>query len=464
MAAIRLNRNTHSDNKVAAALDTPACSDLGRDLHHGFGGIDSPSSEHRNDHADGCPERSDTAISDLDAELVLGWNQRALDAVQADASTPPYATRALAMESLAVFDVVSAIGDTPAYMVDLDAPDGISAAAAVAAAAHRILSYSFPAEKAMFDAELAESLVGVPDGAEESAAVAFGGAVADAIIELRADDGSDAVVSYPGGTAAGEWRPTEPSFLPAQLPQWGAVTPFALASGDQFRPEGPPDIASAAYATALEDVKRLGSASSTERTADQTEIALFWADGPGSYTPPGHWNQIATEIAEDQGIGAAASARMLAELNVALADAGIAAWDPKYAYGSWRPITAIRLADADSNEATTADPDWSPLLATPNHPDYVSGHAAFSAAAAEVLTDVFGDVAFSATSVTLPGVTREFDSFADAAHEAGRSRVFAGIHFEYSNQDGIELGQAVGDWVLHAFDPDTVGSGDWFLH
>jgi hypothetical protein len=387
-----------------------------------------------------------------DAAPVLDWNQEALDAIQADASSPLVASRALALESIAVFDVLNAILEAPAYMVDLDAPDGISAAAAVAAAAHRVLSYSFPAQQAALDAELARSLAGVPDGPAEAAAVAFGRAVADTLVALRANDGWDAVVSYAGGTAPGEWRPTEPGYLPALAPQWGAVMPFGLASGDQFRPGGPPDIASAQYAAALEEVRRLGSATSAERTAEQTEIALFWADGRGSYTPPGHWNQIATDLAELVGSSAEGSAGMLAELNVALADAAVAAWDAKYTYGFWRPITAIRLAGTDGNEATTADEDWSPLLATPNHPEYVSGHAVFSGAAAEVLSDYFGDLAFSASSVGLPGVTREFDSFAEAAAEASRSRVYGGIHFEFSSQDGLAMGQDIGEWVLNVFD------------
>jgi hypothetical protein len=400
----------------------------------------------------------------LDADTVLVWNQHTLDAIQASGSTPLYATRALAMESIAVFDVLNAIDNAPAYMVDLDAPHAISATAAVAAAAHRILTYTFPTQTAVFASDLAQSLEAVPDGKRESAGVTFGEAVADALIALRAEDGWDATVTYAAGTEAGEWRPTEPGYLPALSPQWGSVTPFALASGDQFRPQGPPDLTSAEYAAAFEDVKRLGSTTSTERTDDQTEIALFWADGPGSYTPPGHWNQIATEIAEVKEISGRDSALMLAELNVALADAGVAAWDAKYTYGSWRPITAIRLADTDGNEATTADPGWSPLLTTPNHPDYVSGHSTFSGAAAEVLTDFFGDIPFVTTSVTLPGVTRDFDSFDEAANEAGRSRIYAGIHFEFSNQDGLALGRDVGDEVLDVFHStyDT-GKCDWLL-
>jgi membrane-associated phospholipid phosphatase len=238
------------------------------------------------------------------------------------------------------------------------------------------------------------------------------------------------------------------------------VTPFALTRGDQFRPDGPPEVTSAAYAAEFNEVKRLGSASSTERTAEQSEIARFWADGSGSYTPPGHWNQIATGLAATEGLSGPASARLLAELNVALADAAIAAWDAKYTYDFWRPVTAIRLADTDGNAATVADPDWLPLLTTPNHPDYVAGHATFSAAAAAILTDAFGEQAFSATSVTLPGVTRSFDGFADAAAEAGQSRTYAGIHFPSAVEDGLALGQAVGDWVLDAFRPSC---GGWDL-
>ena len=347
--------------------------------------------------------------------------------------------------------MLNAIHHRPGYLVDLDAPGHISATAAVAAAAERILSKAFPDQKAAFATELTKNLEAVPDGPRETRGVAFGNAVADAVIAVRADDGWDRVVTYDGGTEPGEWRPTPPGYLPALVPQWGSVTPFALTRGDQFRPDGPPDVTSAAYAAEFNEVKRLGAASSTERSADQTEIARFWADGPGSYTPPGHWNQIATGIAAAEGLSGTASARLLAELNVALADAAIAAWDAKYTYGFWRPVTAIRLADTDGNAATAADPSWVPLLTTPNHPDYVAGHATFSAAAATVLTDFFGEQAFSATSVTLPGVTREFDSFADAAAEAAQSRIYAGIHFPSAVEDGLALGHAVGDWVLDSF-------------
>jgi hypothetical protein len=216
----------------------------------------------------------------LDASVVLEWNQHALDAIQVTAATPPYASQALALESLAVFDVLNAIRGTPGYLVDLDAPHRISATAAVAA--ERILSDTFPDQKATFAAELTKSLEGVPGGPREARGVAFGTAVADAVIALRVHDGSDAIVTYEGGTEPGEWRLTPPGYLPGLLPQWGALTPFALTRGDQFRPDGPLDITSAAYAAEFNEVMRLGAASSTERTAEQTEIARFWPTVPAA--------------------------------------------------------------------------------------------------------------------------------------------------------------------------------------
>ncbi|MFZ4409274.1 MAG: VCBS domain-containing protein, partial [Paracraurococcus sp.] len=393
--------------------------------------------------------------ADPGTDPVLAWNTMALNTIRADASAPAYATRALAMESIAVLDTLAAIDGTPAFLVGLSAPAGIPAAAAVAAAAHTVLSHLYPAQHVALDAKLAADLVGIPAGAARDTAVAFGTAVADAVIALRDKDGWDSFVTYDGGTDPGEWRPTLPAYALADAPQWGTLTPFALQTGDQFRPDGPPALDSAEYAAALAEVQSLGSATSATRTAEQTQIARFWADGLGTYTPPGHWNAIADQVAADAGYGLGSAARLLAILNVALADSSIAAWDTKYAFGGWRPVTAIREADTDGNPATTADPAWQPLLITPNHPEYVSGHSTYSAAAADVLTALLGQVAFSTTSPGLPGVTRSFSSFEAAAVEAGVSRIYGGIHFSFSNTDGQALGQDVADWVLDAFRTDS---------
>ena len=388
------------------------------------------------------------------ANPVITWNDRTLEAISQNLDeNVPRASRVLALESIAVHDVLRAIDNKPGYLVSLDAPEGISTDAAIAGAAERILSYVFRGQSDVFKAELAESLECVPDGKGESEGVAFGVAVADAIIALRANDGADRPMpEFLGGTAPGEWRPTPPDFLPGLEPLWGQVQPFALERGDQFRPDGPPDLTSAEYAAALNEVARLGELDSELRTPDQTDAALFWSDDRGTYTTVGHWNDIATDLLVKQGADIEGSARLLAELNVTLADTIIATWDTKYAYVSWRPVTAIQEADQDGNPATNADPDWMPLLTTPNHPNYVSGHTTTGSAAAAVLADFFGERPFSATSPSLPGEVREFDSFTQAAAEDGRSRVLGGVHFGFSvSEEGHLLGENVARAALASF-------------
>jgi hypothetical protein len=384
---------------------------------------------------------------------VLTWNHVLLEAVRLDNSPPPVASRALAMVQGAVLDAVNALDGTPARFVTLTAPAGTSVDAAVAAAAHRVLSYLYPAQQASFDQSLATSLGPVADGPSKTDGIALGQAAGDALIALRAHDGFDQFVDYAPGSGPGVWQPTPPMYAEALLPQWATLQPFAMTSPDQFRPPGPPDLTSQAWADAFNDVKSLGSAESTVRTADQTQIARFWADGAGSYTPPGHWNQIAAQIAQQQDASLAEDARLFAALDVSMADAAIIAWDAKYDSNTWRPVTAIQAADSAGNSLVQADPHWSSFLITPNFPEYVSGHSTFSAAAATVLDAFFGpSVSFSTTSVTLPGVTRTFAGFAEAATEAGRSRVYGGIHFEFANQDGQAAGRALAQYVLGTFE------------
>ena len=243
----------------------------------------------------------------------------------------------------------------------------------------------------------------------------------------------------PVGTGPGAWEPTPPAFAAYLLPQWGFVAPFAMESSDALRPPGPPPLDSAEWAADYNEVKALGAAVESTRTADQTEIARFWADGAGTETPPGHWNHIAQDVAAAQGNTLEQNARLFALLNLALADAAICAWDAKYAFNFWRPVTAIRFGDTDGNDATAADPTWSSFIATPPFPDYTSGHSTFSGAAARVLARFFGrdDIAFVTGSDALPGVTRSFAGFAAAAAEAGVSRIYGGIHYTVSESGWI---------------------------
>ena len=387
---------------------------------------------------------------------VLAWVRMTLEAIRGDAVTPPVATRDLAIVSVAIFDTVSAIRGTSGYYVQETAPAPASPEAATAAAAHRALVHLYPKRAATFDAALADSLAAVPDGPGKDQGVALGRTVADAILALRADDGWGDQKGDSPGSGPGAWRPTPPRYDPPLMPEWATVRPFVLASPRQFRPPGPPSLGSRAWADAYNEVKAIGRTDSASRTAEQTEIAGIWADGTGTYTPPGHWNQIAAQLAEEKGNSLAANARLFAALNLALADAAIACWDAKYVYRFWRPVTAIRAAATDGNPDTEPDPSWAPLLTTPSFPEYVSGHSTFSGAAEVVLSSVFGpDVAFRTSSPGHPGVTRSYTSFHAAAEEAALSRLYGGIHFQFSNQDGLTTGHAVARYVLDSLDVTT---------
>ena len=281
----------------------------------------------------------------------------------------------------------------------------------------------------------------------------LGNLVADKMLALRANDGSATAVTYTPGTGAGVWIPTPPANAAALLPQWGNVTPFALTSGSQFAPSSIPALNSTAYANALNQVKDLGSATSSSRTADQTNIAKFWADGAGTATPPGHINKIAQAAADSQHNTLVQNARLFAEINVAMADAAITAWNAKFATNFWRPVTAIRAADIDGNANTTADATWTPLLTTPPFPTYVSGHSTFSGAGAAVLKSFFGrdNIAFTLGSEDATVPNRSFTSFSQAAQEAGISRIYGGIHFSFDNVDGLAAGTKIGNLVASKF-------------
>ena len=394
------------------------------------------------------------------ADVVTDWNASALQAIKTDKTPPPKASRALAILHVAIYDAVGATTKShDPYLVTWRAPRVLSVNATVAAAARTVLVQLYPAQAATFDTEYTTALAALPGSAGRQAGIAWGEYVARRVLAHRANDGASAVVTYTPGTESGDWQPTPPALAAALLPQWPNVRPFAMNSGHQFRPPPPPRLATALYAFDFNLVKDLGSRTSTARTADQTAIATFWADGSGTVTPPGHWNVIARDVATVRGNTVAQNARLFALLNVALADAAICAWDCKYADNLWRPITAIRAADTDGNSATSADLAWTPLLATPPFPEYISGHSTFSGAAATVLASFFGadDIPFTTTSEDLPGVTRSFNSFWEAAAEAGLSRVFGGIHFMSGNQQGLQSGARLGAFITEHVFGECVG-------
>lgn len=390
----------------------------------------------------------------LAGDAVLDWNSTMLDAVRVDRTPPPRASRIMAIVHAAIYDAVNAIERTHGvYLVDAQAGPSTSPEAAVAAAAHRTLSTLFPVQQATFDAALVASLAATPDGPPEDAGVALGQSVADRILAIRSADGANDTVAYASGSQPGDWVPTPPGLLPALLPQWPGVIPWTMTTGSQFRPNGIPALDSVEYAAALNEVLAIGSAGSTTRTADQTAIALFWANGPGTSTPPGHLNVAARIAAEAQGNTLSENARLFALLNLAEADAAIVAWDAKYATNFWRPITAIRAADTDGNPATTVDPAWTPLIGTPNFPTYTSGHSSFSGAAAAVLAEFFDtdSIAFTLPSEDAAVADRSYTGFSQAAQESADSRLYGGIHFRFDNQDGLTSGTALGRYVADNF-------------
>lgn len=378
---------------------------------------------------------------------VLIWNDQTNQAIQATSTDPFRASRALALESIAVFDTVRSIAGAPGFLARLPAPQDVKPAIAAASAAHSMLGLLFPTRRAALDEAFAAEIANEPAGSARDQAVAFGDMMANAVYAMRDRDGWNAAGGINEGTAPGQWRPTPPRLLPPLDPQWAELRPFALTRPNQFRPPGPPAPGTAAFRAAAGVVASIGGAHSAARTAAQTEIARYWSDAIGTYAPAGHWNAIAASLVAPLKPGLEAEAELFAELNVAIADAGVAVADAKYTYWFWRPITALRAG----SPGLAPMPDWSPLLETPNHPSYISGHSCFSGAAATILTARFGARPFSFTSASLPGVTRTFKSFQQAADEAAMSRVYGGIHYPFDNADGLATGRAVGAWTVAAF-------------
>ncbi len=436
---------------------------------------------------------------------ILEWNAVAL---QANAVThtlpdgtqtgPTLSARALAIVHVAMFDALNSIKPhfTP-YVTMVPDAQGASVDAAVGQAAHDTLVALYPAQKADFDAALERTLERV-DGQPEGRGIVVGEAVAQAILAARANDGSDVNVPYVPVPGLGvhdvdPYHPTQEFYGPGH----GSITPFVITSSTQFPVAPPPALNSPAYTAAYNEVKDLGGDGKTTptlRTPEQTQIGIYWGyDGsPGLGTPPRLYNQIARTIAEQRHNTEAENARLFALVNVAMADAGIAAWQAKYDYDFWRPVLGIQQGEDDGNPLTKGDPDWKYYGAprsndpggtnfTPNFPAYTSGHATFGAAAFRSLADFYGrdDIHFSFMSdefngqtrdqdgTVRPVVTRSFASFSQAAEENGQSRIYLGIHWVFDKTEGIKQGNAVADYVfanyfrpLHGSDGmDQAGSG-----
>ena len=405
------------------------------------------------------------AAAPASADVVTDWNDALLQSVKTARNNPLVMSRFGAMLNVAMYDAVVGIaGGFERYGVFDGAPLIASQEAAAAAAGHRVLSTVYPADVARFDTLRDQHLAAVADAASRDAGVQWGQQVATAVLQSRSNDGATTVLTYAPPIGAIWWTNTPPAFAPALLPNWPAVTPWAMTSGTQFRAPGPPASASEAiYVTDYAEVKSLGRADSTARTADQSEIALFWSDGAGTVTPPGHWYLIAQELAAGEDLSLVETARLFALLSITTADAAIVAWDNKYQFHNWRPVTAIRGADTDGNPSTTADAEWTSFITTPPFPSYTAGHSTISGSSSRLLALLFGsdDIPFSIGSDGLPGVTRSFDSLSEAAEEAGQSRIYGGIHWQYDNRHAIAGGRALAEYVFANFlEPNGSGADE----
>src|SRR5437773_692962 len=377
------------------------------------------------------------------ADVVTEWNNAALDTIRAGHTAPPIASRSLAILHISIYDAVNGIDRThEPYLVESEVSASASHEAAASAAAHEALVNLFPTAASSFDTLYTAILATIRDGPHKAAGIVWGEFVGSQILGARANDGWNATVLPPVGSGPGVWVPTPPAFLPYLLPQWGFIMPFAMSSRSQFRPPGPPLLDSQRYAADYNEVKELGAAVGSTRTEEQTQIALFWADGAGTETPPGHWNSIAQTIAATRGNTLEENARLFGLLNIAMADAAVCAWDAKYTFHFWRPVTAIAFAEPELN--------WMSFIVTPPFPDYVSGHSTFSGAAATVLALFYGteDLPFTVGSDFLPDVYRSFPTCFDAAEEAAVSRIYGGIHFRSASEDGLQAGTSIGEWTV----------------
>ena len=383
------------------------------------------------------------------ADVVTDWNLTTLQAAAAASLNPQRQQRAAAMVHAAIHDAVNSVAPRyEPYAVQVPPSGEASIEAAAVQAAYGVLIRLLPGQAALLDGARSASLSQIPDGLVKEEGLAVGEAVAGQMVALRSTDGSDVEGTYAFGSGPGEYQRTPPTFGNPSIPAWRFVMPFVLKRGDQFRAEGPPSLSSDEWAADFDEVKQLGRVDSVARTAEQTEIALCGAE-PALPT----WNRVARSVSAQRRTGLVENARLFALLNLAMVDATIACWDSKYTYRFWRPVTAIPLADTDGNDATEADPAWTPLRPTPLHPEYPSAHACFSGAAAEVLTRFFGKhTAFSTATSTCPaGVVRSYDSFQALADEIGDSRIYIGFHFRSSIRDGAHLGRQVGRWTFHRF-------------
>lgn len=383
------------------------------------------------------------------ANLVAYWNDIANKTVLATsaAATTPEEQRPtfffdVASVHVAIYDAVVAIeGGYKPFAVKPKSPAaGASTEAAVNAAAFGVLKALFPNRNAVYQAAYEQRLAAVADGPAKALGLALGSEVAAEVVRLRANDGrSVALAPYVSGTAPGQFRAANPNPVFRHFP---SVKPFALQSLGQFRPAPPPALNSAAYAAAVNQTRALGGTASTTRTPEQLEVARFHTEPP----PPAITRNLGRLASSTANV--ADAARLMAMVYVSYVDAIGACFEAKYNYQSWRPVSAIQMADADGNDATLADAAWAPALPTPNHPEYPAAHSCTSGSVGEALRQFYGtpQVTFTWDS-KVTQTTRTYTGIDAFNAEAGMARIHGGMHFSFATAAGEELGRRVAQWV-----------------
>ena len=377
--------------------------------------------------------------------VVLEWNQQAatLTLAPAAAQAPVQQTRLMAIVQVAMHDAVNGItGEYETYLSPDPAPENASPEAAAIAAAHHALSNLFPGQASSLDIVYLDSLAAHGLSTSDPG-VEYGRSAAAAILALRANDNSaQAQFNYtaPGAGTPGVWAPL--TSAPALLPGWGNVTPWVLRSASQFRPEAPPALTSDQYARDYNEIKEIGRANSVTRTGLQTQIATFWRASPTAI-----WNPVIRQMVAAHNLDLSSTARTFALVYLAAADSSVACWEAKYTYNFWRPQPAIANGDLDGNDLTVGDVSWTPLVTTPPHPEYISGHTTNSSAIATTLRLLFDDNPGVPIVVTISGITRQWDTFSSGIDEVIDARVYSGIHFRTADEVGARTGRQVARFV-----------------
>jgi hypothetical protein len=392
-----------------------------------------------------------------DADVIIEWNQILQANIPSSAGvlTPRY----YAMMHIAMFDAVNSVEEVYSpYRARVSFARGASAEAAAAKAAHDVLVALIPDTQAQatFHAALDARLASIPPW-RATQGVFVGRKVAQEIIAWRDNDGSKAPApEYILPPLPGLWQPTPPAFQPASFPQFGNVVPFALLTSTQYLPSAPPTLTSTTYTADFDEVKRLGSAASTERTAEQTLLARIFA--PVGYRTQhwAAWNNVARDASLRQHWSLIDTARLFALVNASIHDGVQTSHASKFVYGLWRPVTAIRRAEDDLNQATAADPAWTPLITTPPYPSHSSNQTCVGVSAARALTRAFGtdEMSFSVTWVGIApnaDVSRSYSRFSQLAADQARSRVYAGIHFNFELTASEVSCRQVADYVFEHY-------------